>query len=593
MTHDAQPAGAAGDQLAVFDDPTHPVDEVLKPGSMVVYGLQHVMSMYAGVVAVPLIVGSAMKLSFADLSYLLAATLLISGLATLLQTLGVRWIGAKLPIVQGTSFAAVGSMLAIGAAAGGGTAGLRAIFGAIVIAGAVGFALSGVFSRLLRFFPPVVTGSVITVIGISLLPVAMKWAAGGVGSPDYGSLSNIGLAAITLGIILLIYRFLPGFFSRIAILVGLLAGGVVAAIFGKVNFAPVSEAQGFAISTPFHFGAPTFEAAAIVSMIIVMLVIMTETTADLLAIGVVVGRPADRKTVANGLRADTLSTAVSGGLLNGFPVSAFAQNVGLVALTGIKSRFVVAVSGGILLVLGLFPKVGAIIAALPLPVLGGAGLALFGTVAASGIRSLSAVHYEGNQNLVIVALSISMGIIPIAVPDFYDEFPTWFQTIFDSGISAAAVTAVLLNILFNVLGRKDNAAPIFADSRPPVSPEFQPGRHAPHGYPETPDPDSPNARKRPPGTPPPTRHRKRPVRTPTSAQRRSNGIDESWVCGDGAGAVSVVDGCDQPADDGGDPRGWVVDRAGRGGVPPRFDGRRRDLRRHRPGARGADHRGAG
>jgi len=257
----------------------------------------------------------------------------------------------------------------------------------------------------------------------------------------------------------------------------------------------VSQAQGFAISTPFHFGAPTFEAAAIVSMIIVMLVIMTETTADLLAIGVVVGRPADRKTVANGLRADTFSTAVSGGLLNGFPVSAFAQNVGLVALTGIKSRFVVAVSGGILLVLGLFPKVGAIIAALPLPVLGGAGLALFGTVAASGIRSLSAVHYEGNQNLIIVALSISMGIIPIAVPDFYDEFPDWFQTIFDSGISAASVTTVLLNILFNVLGRRDKTAPIFAEGPAPgVTPEYQPGRHAPHGSetdgPETDGPET-------------------------------------------------------------------------------------------------------
>ena len=486
MTHDSEPVGAAGDHLAVFTDGKHPVDEVLKPGSMLVYGLQHVMSMYAGVVAVPLIVGSALKLPFSDLSYLLAATLLISGLATLLQTLGVPRIGAKLPIVQGTSFAAVGSMIAIGAGAGGGTAGLQAIFGSIVIAGAIGFLLSGVFSRLLRFFPPVVTGSVITVIGISLLPVAMRWAAGGAGSADFGSLANIGLAAITLAIILLVYRFLPGFFSRIAILIGLVAGGIVAAIFGMIDFTPVSEAQGFAISTPFHFGAPTFEAAAIVSMVIVMLVIMTETTADLLAIGVVVGRPADRKTVANGLRADTLSTAVSGGLLNGFPVSAFAQNVGLVALTGIRSRFVVAVSGGILLVLGLFPKVGAIIAALPLPVLGGAGLALFGTVAASGIRSLSAVHYEGNQNLVIVALSISMGIIPIAIPDFYHEFPSWFQTIFDSGISAAAVTAVLLNILFNVLGRKDNVAPIFAEGPAPgVTPENQPGQHAPHG-PDTP-----------------------------------------------------------------------------------------------------------
>ena len=486
MTHNSEPVGQTVDHLAVFDDKTHPVDEVGKPGSMLVYGLQHVMSMYAGVVAVPLIVGSALKLPFSDLSYLLAATLLISGLATLLQTLGVRWIGAKLPIVQGTSFAAVGSMIAIGTGAGGGTAGLSAIFGAIVVAGAIGFALSGVFSRLLHFFPPVVTGSVITVIGISLLPVAIRWAGGGAGTPDFGSPSNIGLAAITLAIILLVYRFLPGFFSRIAILIGLVAGGIVAAFFGKIDFSMVSEAQSFAISTPFHFGAPTFEVAAIVSMVIVMLVIMTETTADLLAIGVVVGRPADRKTVANGLRADTLSTAVSGGLLNGFPVSAFAQNVGLVALTGIKSRFVVAVSGGILLVLGFFPQVGAIVAALPLPVLGGAGLALFGSVAASGIRSLSAVHYDGNQNLVIVALSIGMGVIPIAVPDFYDEFPSWFQTIFDSGISAAAVTAVLLNILFNVLGRKDNVAPIFAEGPAPgVTPENQPGQHAPHG-PDTP-----------------------------------------------------------------------------------------------------------
>ena len=478
MADASEPAGAAGDHLAVFDGKSHPVDEVLKPAPMFVYGLQHVMSMYAGVVAVPLIVGSALKLPFSDLSYLLAATLLISGLATLLQTIGVPWIGARLPIVQGTSFAAVGSMIAIGVGAGGGTAGLQAIFGAIVVAGAIGFLLSGVFSRLLHFFPPVVTGSVITVIGISLLPVAIRWAGGGVGSPDFGSPSNIGLAAITLAIILLVYRFLPGFFSRIAILIGLVAGGLVAALMGKVDFSQVSEAQGFAISTPFHFGAPTFQVAAIVSMVIVMLVIMTETTADLLAIGVVVGRPANRKTVANGLRADTLSTAVSGGLLNGFPVSAFAQNVGLVALTGIKSRFVVAVSGGILLLLGFFPQVGAIVAALPLPVLGGAGLALFGSVAASGIRSLSAVHYEGNQNLVIVALSISMGIIPIAVPDFYDEFPTWFQTVFDSGISAAAVTAVLLNILFNVLGRKDNVAPIAAEGPAPgVTPEHQPGGH--------------------------------------------------------------------------------------------------------------------
>jgi xanthine/uracil permease len=264
---------------------------------------------------------------------------------------------------------------------------------------------------------------------------------------------------------------------------GLVLGTVVAAFFGKVDFSRVGEAKTFAISTPFHFGAPTFSVAAIISMIIVMLVIMTETTADLLAIGVIVERQADERTVGDGLRADTLSTAVSGGLLNAFPVSAFAQNVGLVALTGIKSRFVVSVSGVILVVLGLFPKVGAVAAALPLPVLGGAGLALFGTVAASGIRSLSVVEYEGNANLVIVALAIGMGVIPITVPTFYSGFPSWFQTIFDSGISAAAVTAVLLNILFNVAGSgyPKAEAPVFAEAPAQgVTPELQPGGHVPH-----------------------------------------------------------------------------------------------------------------
>jgi xanthine permease len=406
-----------------------------------------------------------------------------------------------LPIVQGTSFAAVGSMLAIGKSGGGGAAGLQAIFGAVLVAGVVGFAVSGIFSKLLRYFPPVVTGSVITIIGISLLPVAIQWAGGGVGAKDFGSISNIMLAAITMLIILVIYRFLPGFFNRIAILAGLVLGTAVAALFGKVDFSQVAQAKTFAVSTPFHFGAPTFQIAAIVSMVIVMLVIMTETTADLLAIGVVVDRPADERKVADGLRADCLSTAVSGGLFNAFPCSAFAQNVGLVAITGIRSRFVVAVSGVILLILGLFPKIGALVAAMPIAVLGGAGLVLFGTVAASGIRSLSAVKYEGNANLIIVAVAIGMGIIPIAVPTFYNAFPQWFQTIFNSGISATAITAVLLNALFNIAGRKDTAAPIFAEGPAiSVNPEHQPDEIDSH-YTED-APQAPQALESEPVTPP-------------------------------------------------------------------------------------------
>ncbi len=463
----------------------HPVDEVLPAGPMFVYGLQHVMSMYAGVVAVPLIVGTAMGLPFGELAYLLTAALLVSGLATLLQTLGVWRIGARQPLVQGTSFAAVASMLAIGKAAGGGAAGLTAIYGAVIVAGVVGFLIAPVFNRLLHLFPPVVTGVVITVIGISLLPVSFGWAGGGTGTPGFGAVSNIALAAITLLIILAIYRFLPGFLSRVAILAGLVLGTLVAVPFGKVDFSRIGQAQWFAVSTPFHFGAPQFDVAAIASMIIVMLVIMTETTADILAIGEVIGKPADGRTVVGGLRADTLSTAVSSGLLNGFPVSAFAQNVGLVAITGIKSRFVVAVSGIILVALGLVPKFGAIVASIPLPVLGGAGLALFGTVAASGIRALSRVDYDGTSNIIIVAVAIAMGVIPIASPTFYSQFPQWFQTIFDSGISAAALTAVLLNLLFNGMSR-DAEAPIAAEGPTPgVIPEHD----LPGGRPATGDSD--------------------------------------------------------------------------------------------------------
>lgn len=462
-----RPAAATADR--------HPVDEMLPVGQLFLYGLQHVMSMYAGVVAVPLIVGTALGLPFGDLAYLLTAALLVSGLATLLQTLGIWKIGARLPLVQGTSFAAVASMLAIGKDAGGGVAGLQYIFGAVMVAGVVGFLLSGVFNKLLHFFPPVVTGSVITVIGISLLPVAIRWAGGGQPTaPNFGAPANIGLAALTLAIILLIYRFLPGFLSRIAILVGLIAGALVATALGMADFSRIGQAQWFAVSTPFHFGYPQFAVAAIISMTIVMLVIMVETTADILAVGEVVDRPADARAVVGGLRADTLSTAISGGLLNSFSASAFAQNVGLVAITGIKSRFVVAASGVILVVLGLFPKIGAIVAAIPLPVLGGAGLALFATVAASGIRALSRVNYDGNNNLIIVALSIGMGVIPIAVPTFYEHFPSWFQTIFDSGISSAAVTAVALNLLFNV-GRsgKEREAAIVAESPTVgVTPEY-------------------------------------------------------------------------------------------------------------------------
>ena len=449
----------------------HPVDQVLPFPQMFLYGLQHVLSMYAGVVAVPLIVGTALKLPPADLTYLVSAGLFMSGVATLLQTLGVWKIGARQPIVQGTSFAAVSTMLAIGAAEGGGRIGLRAIFGALLLSGIIGFLIAPLFTKLLRFFPEVVTGTVITIIGVSLLPVAIKWAGGGTPgiTPTFGAPKNVALAGITMLIIVIIYRFLPAFLSRVAILLGLVVGTVVAIPFGATNFSKIKDAAVFQVTSPFHFGWPTFAVGATISMVVVALVIMTETTADILAIGEVIDQPASRQQVTNGLRADMLATATAS-VFNGFSLSAFAQNVGLVAITGIKSRFVVAVSGGILIFLGLFPVLGALVNLVPLPVLGGAGLALFGTVAASGIRTLSRVDFAGNANIVIVAFAIGMGIIPIAVPSFYDQFPNWFTVIFDSGITAAAVTAVLLNIVFNIIGRKaGDEGPLFAEGPAPAA----------------------------------------------------------------------------------------------------------------------------
>ena len=426
---------------------THPVDEVLPTGRLAVLGFQHVLAMYAGAVAVPLILAGAIGLSEEQLVYLINADLFTCGVATLIQTVGFWKIGFRLPIIQGVTFAAVTPMILIGQSGG-----LTAIYGSVIVAGIVTFLLSPYFSRLLRFFPPVVTGSIITIIGVSLLPVAVNWAGGGdPGAEDFGSPGNIALAFAVLLIILLIYRFFGGFISRIAVLLGLIVGTIIATIVGVTDFGGVGEAAAFGITTPFFFGLPTFQFAAILSMILVMLVTMVETTGNAVAVGEIVDRPIGEEDLSAGLRADGLSTAL-GGVLNAFPYTAYAQNVGLVRLTGVKSRWVVAAAGVFLILLGLFPKLAAVVAAIPLPVLGGAGFALFGTVAATGIRTLSRVDFERNANVIIVAISLAVGIIPVAVQDFYSGFPPGVQIVLNSGITAGSIAAIVLNVAFNILG---------------------------------------------------------------------------------------------------------------------------------------------
>lgn len=425
-----------------------PEDENLGIGSNLLYGLQHVLTMYGGIVAVPLIVGQAAGLSPADIGMLIAASLFVGGAATLLQTIGLPFFGCQLPLVQGVSFASVATIVAI-VGANGDEGGLPVVFGAVIGAALIGLLITPIFSKITKFFPPLVTGIVITTIGLTLMPVAARWAMGGNSqAADFGSVANIGLAAFTLATVLLLSKVGSATISRLSILLAMVIGTLVALAFGMADFSKVSEGPVLAFPTPLHFGVPVFEVAAIISMLIVVMVILVETSADILAVGDIIDTRIDSKRLGNGLRADMIASVVAP-LFGSFTQSAFAQNVGLVAVTGVKSRYVVATGGLILVTLGLLPIMGRVIAAVPTSVLGGAGIVLFGTVAASGIRTLAKVDYRNNMNLVIVATSIGFGMIPIAMPSFYHHFPAWFETIFHSGISSAAIMAILLNLLFN------------------------------------------------------------------------------------------------------------------------------------------------
>ncbi|MGC7097492.1 nucleobase:cation symporter-2 family protein [Amycolatopsis lurida] len=428
---------------------THPVDAIPSKGQLIAGGIQHVAAMYAGVVAPPLIIGAAVGLSPGELSLLISASLFTAGLATLLQTLGFWRFGARLPLVNGVTFATVAPVLAIVKQHGGENA-LGVVYGATLIGGVLMVLAAPFFSRLTRFFPPLVTGTVITLIGVSLLPVAVRWIAN---QQDSASPSGLLLAGVTLIAVLAFTRFLPGFFSRIALLLGLVAGTLLAWPLGEVDTATLTEAPAFGIASPFHFGTPAFDIAAVVSMAIVMIVIMVESTADMLALGEIVDRPSTSRTIADGLRADGIATAAST-VFGGFAATAFAQNVGLVALTRMVSRYVVAAGGVVLVLLGMFPVAGGIVALVPQPVLGGAGLVLFGSVAVSGIRTLAKASFDRPVNIAVVAAALGIGLIPIAAPGFYEHFPSAVRTVLDSGISAGCVAAVLLNLVFGDRARK-------------------------------------------------------------------------------------------------------------------------------------------
>lgn len=438
------------------DPVRHPVDEILPLPRLAVLGLQHVLIMYTGCVTVPLVFGAAAGLDTSTIGLLINADLLVAGVITVIQALGVgRILGVRLPVVAGATFAGVSPMILIA-----GNYGLQAVYGSMIAAGVFGMLIAAPFAKIVRFFPPVVTGAVITIIGLSLIDVAAGLILGNDSTADdYARPADLAIGLGVVLVIVLITRFVRGMLGQLAVMIGLVLGTAVVGIRGELDFSTVGQADWVGFTSPFHFGAPQFPIAAVIAMCVVMLVIFTESTADMLAAGRLVGRELTPADLRRGLLADGLSGIVAG-IFNSFLDTVFAQNIGLISVTRVRSRFVAVAAGVILVLLGVLPKMGEVVASLPGPVIGGAGLVMFATVTAVGIRTLAEVRYEGTNNLTVVSVSLGLGLLPVAASDAYINLPDWFQTIAGSAITTTAVVAFCLNLLFNHLswGKQGGAA---------------------------------------------------------------------------------------------------------------------------------------
>ena len=441
----------------------HPVDQVPPFGKLTILGIQHVLAFYAGAVVVPLVIVKQLGLDDETLIHLINADLLTCGIATIIQSAGIgRFIGVKLPLIQGVTFTAVSPLIAIGAAATPPGAdpktGLATMYGSIIAVGLLVFLVAPIFAKFLRFFPPVVTGTLLTVMGTTLLSVSaddiLRWTDDAPADTKAAlTLESLAYAIGTIVIIVLIQRLFKGFMGTLSVLLGLVIMTGVAFAMGKTDLTGVGNASWVAVTHPFFFGLPQFSITAIIAMIIVMAVTAVETTGDVFATGEVVGKRIAPRDIANALRADGLSTLL-GGVLNSFPYTCFAQNVGLVRLTRVKSRWVVTAAGVFMIILGLLPKAAAIVAAIPSPVIGGASLAMFANVAVVGIQTLSKVDLRDSRNAVIVSTSIGLALlVTFRRADIVAAMPSWLQIIFGSGVTIGSLTAIILNLLFFHIGR--------------------------------------------------------------------------------------------------------------------------------------------
>ncbi|VGQ58947.1 xanthine permease family protein [Streptococcus pyogenes] len=425
---------------------THSTKQEHSHSQSAVLGLQHVLSMYAGSILVPIMIAGALGYSARELTYLISTDIFMCGMATFLQLKLTKHTGVGLPVVLGCAFQSVAPLSIIGAQQGSG-----AMFGALIASGIYVILVAGIFSKIARFFPPIVTGSVITVIGLSLVGVAMGNMGDNVKEPTAQSMM---LSLLTIVIILLVQKFTKGFVKSISILIGLVAGTLVSAMMGLVDTTPVVEASWIHVPTPFYFGMPTFEITSIVMMCIIATVSMVESTGVYLVLSDLTNDQLDEKRLRNGYRSEGIAVFL-GGLFNTFPYTGFSQNVGLVQISGIKTRRPIYYAAGILVVIGLLPKFGAMAQMIPSPVLGGAMLVLFGMVALQGMQMLNRVDFQKNEyNFIIAAVSISAGL-GFNGTNLFASLPETAQMFLTNGIVIATLTSVVLNLVLNGKDKQD------------------------------------------------------------------------------------------------------------------------------------------
>ncbi|PTG71191.1 xanthine permease PbuX [Staphylococcus chromogenes] len=410
--------------------------------------LQHLLAMYAGAILVPIIVGSSLKFTPEQIAFLVTVDIFMCGVATFLQV--YRGIGIGLPVVLGCTFTAVAPMIMIGQSKG-----VDVLYGSLFVSGLLVILIAPFFAYLVRFFPPVVTGSVVTIIGITLMPVAMNYIAGGQGAKDYGAPKHILLGFATLIIILVVQRFASGFIKSIAILIGLIAGTVIASFLGLVDVAQVGQAHWFELPRPFRFGGFSFDFGAIVVFFIVALISLIESTGVYHALSQITGRKLERKDFRKGYMAEGIAITL-GAIFNAFPYTAYSQNVGLVSLSGAKKNDVIYGMVIMLIICGCIPKIGALANIIPISVLGGAMLAMFGMVMAYGVRILGDINFKNQNNLLIIAISVGLGTGITAVPEAFKALGDQLTWLTQNGIVLGTISAIILNLFFNGLNYQQN-----------------------------------------------------------------------------------------------------------------------------------------